>query len=164
MQSAKQEFATLRWLLTNIKGAIIKNCEICEDLCSMAKGANSAKQPKPLKMRHNTMYIDLYHVELLYGRLLTIGWSDVPFESIQSLLGLIGEIRERFLFVQKLWERIERGDLDGPEVLEGLVSVCKIITMQKEAFVATWDDLADSLSQVKLVKINKETRKRKSKT
>ena len=163
MQSAKQECATLRWLLTNIKGAIIKNCEICEDLCAMARAANSAKRGKPPKMRHNTMYVDLYHVELLYGRLLTIGWSDLPFESIQSLLGIIGDIRERFLFVQKLWERIELGVLGGEETLQGLVTVCEAITILKDGFQLTWDDLADSLSDVKLVKTKKRARKRKSK-
>lgn len=151
MRSAKEECSTLRWLLTNIKGDLIRNCEICEDLCALVK-ANSRKQANRVNLRHGTMYVDLYHTELLYGRLLTTGWSALPFKEMQGLLGIIGRIREGILLFQKLWEQIQNGNVGGKEMASALFPICQAITAQKKAFQANWDGLVDSLAEVKLVK------------
>ena len=109
------------------------------------------------------MYVDLYQVDLLYGRLLTTEWSAIPFSAIQGLLEIIGGFRERVLFVQKLLERVEQGYLDGPETIQGLIAVCKNITTLKKAFESRWDELVDSLSEVRLVKTKGRMKSRGSK-
>lgn len=163
VRSAQEECSTLRWLLTNIRPNIIKNCEICEDLWALVK-QGSRKQTDNIKLRHGTMYVDFYHIELLYGRLLTTGWSALPFKEMQGLLGIIGGVRDHLLFFHKLWEQIQSGNLSGQEMTQPLGAVCEAIRHDKKSFEENWDALVDSLAQIKLVKSSpRKTKKPQSK-
>ncbi len=158
-RQAEAEAATLKWLLINLKSSIIKNCEICEDFARVVEAARRGEEIKDPKVRHAPM-IDLFHIDVLYARLLTTGWSAFPTGPVQKLANVIGNLRENLFLAQKYWERVELKLGDSDQALDTLAAICGAIAHNKTAIEQYWDRLVDSLSDVKL-RGRKRRRRRK---
>jgi hypothetical protein len=156
-RQADEEAAALRWLLSNLKGAIIKNCEICEDLTAMAQAIRS-EEPVP-ELRH-LPFVDLFHVDVLYERLLTTGWSPFLTESLQHLVNLISGVRENILLVQRLWEKVDANSSGGPDLMDALLAVSRAVTDHKNVFEQKWDGLLETLTDMKIVQVPSRSRRR----
>lgn len=157
-RQGEDEAAALRWLLGNLKNAVIKNCEICEDLVKMAQALQPGSRRKEPELRH-LPFVDLFYVEVLYERLLTTGWSAFPTDALQKLVNLIGDVRENLLLAQRLWERVQGGGADAAESMGALLTVSEVVGTHKNAFERVWDRLVDTLSEVKIRKTPRKRRK-----
>lgn len=117
----------------------------------MAEAVRPGSNRKVPKLRH-LPFVDLFHVDILYERLLVTGWSAFPTEPLQHIVNLIGSVRENLLLVQRLWEKVERGDPDKHDIMSALLKAGEAVSGHKAIFVKLWDDLIATLSKVKLQK------------